>query len=355
LAAGAGVNLLAIFCAEREPNRRWKLPPLDFGHTFLRERLATVHGRYIHNNPDVIASLKRFEPDVVVTGGFNPTHLYAFGYSLLKRVPHVPMTDGTDVSEQGLSSLHRCVRRFVYSRSRAFVASSTGGLRLYTAYGIAPDRCFKSCLCVDNTAFAPPQPRQPQERRYDFLFCGRIEEVKNPLFALDVAVETAKVLGRRIRILFVGAGAQEDALKSAASMHPEKVEAEFRGFADHEALPALYRSARVFLFPSLWDPWGVVVNEAGAAGLPSIVSPHAGAAGELLINNENGFVCQLNAALWAKRAATLLTRDDVWQQFSECSLALVREYTYDNAAAGLLAACRFSVEAHDAGRAPKSS
>lgn len=53
------VRLQVIFCCRREPNRLWDLPPVTFDHVFLRERISTVQGRYIHNNPDVLLALSR--------------------------------------------------------------------------------------------------------------------------------------------------------------------------------------------------------------------------------------------------------------------------------------------------------
>lgn len=332
----------AIFCAEREPNRLWDLERMDFDHLFLRERFISMNGRYIHNNPDVIPALRHFAPDVVITDGFNPTHLYAFGYAWLRGWPHVSMTDGTDVSEQELSRLHKMVRRFVYARSGAFVPASEGGKRLYESYGVPAAHCFTSCLCIDNAAFAP---RQGQDKRFDFIFSGRIEEVKNPLFALQVAVETAKRLGRKVSILIAGTGSQEQSMRDAAAAQADFLHAQFNGFAAQRELPDLYRSARVFLFPSLWDPWGVVANEACAAGLPVLVSPQAGVAGELVRDGENGFVCALDAGMWAEKATLLLSRQHMWEEFSRRSLDLVSGYNYDNAASGIAQACRFSLSA----------
>lgn len=345
------VTLHAIFCTRREPNRQWQLPPLEFDHTFLNEQFATFNGRYIHYTPDVIGKLRHFGPHVIVTGGFNPTHLYAFAYAIWKKIPHVAMTDGTYASEQSLSRLHKAVRRFVYKRTSGYVAASTGGQRLYESYGIAPGRCFRSCLCVDNDAFSPAGSRD--EKRFDFLFCGRMETIKNPFFALNVAQETARRLQRKMRILFVGSGSEEDKLRCAALRCSEFIEAEFNGFAAHHELPSLYRSARIFLFPTQWDPWGVVANEACAAGLPVLVTPDAGSAGELVRDGENGFICELNVNQWAKRAALLLDRPEVWENFSARSLQLVKQYSYENAVNGILAACRhvlLPVEMSKAGR-----
>lgn len=338
-----GVALQVIFCSRREPNRQWDLPSLTFNHVFLRERITTVKGRYIHNNPDVITQLKRFTPDVLVTDQFNPTHLYAFGYALLKGTPHVPMTDGTYLSEQTLSRAHRAVRRFVYARSSAFVAASRGGRKLYESYGIPAERCFLSYLCTDNDLYQ--QTPAPAEKAFDLMFCARMVPEKGPLFALRVAQETAKKLRRRLRILFVGAGSEEARVRTMAALQPDLVEAEFYGFALQKELPRLYRSAKVFLFPTHADVWGVVANEACAAGLPVIVSPYAGVAGELVIDGENGFICPLDEMQWAERAAALLTRPALLDAFSRRSLALVKEYSFDSAADGLLQACRFSLSA----------
>jgi glycosyltransferase involved in cell wall biosynthesis len=332
------VELQVIFCSRREPNRQWKLPPLNFNHIFLRERFVTRGDNFIHNNFDVVSALKRFAPDVVVTTGFNPTYLYAFGYTLATDALHVPMTDGTDVSEEALSTPHKLVRRFVYSRSHAFVAASEGGRRLYESYGIEPDHCFLSCLCIDNEAYLADPP--DEEKKFDFIFCGRIVEAKNPLFALQVASEVARRLGRRVSILFVGSGVQEEQIKNEAAQYPDLIAAEFNGFAAQHELPSLYRSARIFLFPTLADVWGVVANEACAAGLPILVSPHAGVADELVLDGENGFVCELDVGVWAERAELLLSRPAVFQRFARRSRSLVNEYTFETAAHGLVDACR---------------
>lgn len=344
IAAMPDVDLHAVFCSRREPNRRWEVPQMSFKHTFLKERFVARGSNFIHNNPDIFSVLRDIGPDVVVTTGFNPTHLYAFAYCLMKGIPHVPMTDGTDVSEQALSFVHRTIRRFIYARSAAFIAASRGGLRLYRSYGLAPERCFQSCLCIDNRRYAETATQAP---RYDLIFCGRIVEDKNPLFCVQVAASLAMRLGRTVRILFVGNGdpeAEADVRRKAAE-HPGLVEASFHGHAAQHELPALYRSARLFLFPTRADVWGVVANEACAAGLPVLVSPHAGVAGELVVDGENGFVCPLDVEQWAQRAAQLLTDDALYRRFSTRSRDLVRRYTFDHAATGVVDACRHAV--HD--------
>lgn len=346
IAQEPGVELLLIFCCRREPNRLWDLPTMEFAHTFLKERIFTRNGRYIHNNPDVINVLRRHAPEVVVTDGFNPTHLYAFAYAALTRCAHVAMTDGTDASERHLSFMHRSIRRIVYSRTQAYVAASDGGYRLFNQYGIAGSDAFKSCLCVDNGIFrAPAIDAALTEKRFDFIFSGRLEEVKNPLFAIDVAVAASKMLGRKLSIVFAGSGSMDTALKAHAAACAQWVDASFHGFAAQVQLPLLYQSARIFLFPTRWDPWGVVANEACAAGLPVIVSPHAGVAGELVRDHQNGFVCTLDVDVWAGKAAALLNDPALYRRFANASSDMVNDYTYRSATDGLVNACRHALRA----------
>ncbi|HZW12794.1 MAG TPA: glycosyltransferase family 4 protein [Noviherbaspirillum sp.] len=338
LASMADVDLQVIFCSEREPNRQWELPPLRFNHVFLKEHFVARGSNFIHNNPDVIPALKRFAPDVIITTGFNPTYLYAFAYAVIKGIPHVPMTDGTDASEQSLSVWHKLIRRLVYSRSRAFIAASQGGQRLYESYGIPTERCFRSCLCIDNEAYW--RTGTAEEKNHDLIFCGRIVSAKNPLFALEVSRRAAEMLGRKIRVLFVGNGEQKSLVQSEASRLTDFVEATFHGHAAQEDLPALYGSARIFLFPTMGDVWGVVANEACAAGLPVIVSPHAGVAGELVVDGENGFVRPLDVAQWTDCVVHLLRNESTYQRYARKSLVLASRYTFEGAATGIVEACR---------------
>ena len=159
-----------IFCAQKEANRDWVIEHSGFTHTFLKTNYMTWKGRYIHYNPDALSVLKQLKPDVIITTGFNPTHLLAFAYAVLTGKMHIPMTDGTVDSELKLSGLHRLVRRVVYRFSKRFIGASLGALRLYQSYGINTDRFYQSHLCANNTAFTA---LNTTNKSYDLLFSGR--------------------------------------------------------------------------------------------------------------------------------------------------------------------------------------
>jgi glycosyltransferase involved in cell wall biosynthesis len=79
-------------------------------------------------------------------------------------------------------------------------------------------------------------------------------------------------------------------------------------------LQAEYRAADVFVLPSVEDGYGLVTNEAMSAGLPVIVSDHAGSA-EVVRDGENGFVVGArDVAALADRLETLLRDGDLRRQ-----------------------------------------
>lgn len=64
----------------------------------------------------------------------------------------------------------------------------------------------------------------------------------------------------------------------------------FPGFRQIEELPRFYAHAGCFVHPALEEPWGLVINEAMASGLPVLSSSNVGAAEELVIDGENGWL-----------------------------------------------------------------
>lgn len=336
-----GIRLQVFLCAGPAFARKSDLPPIDFGLTVLHGQYMKWSSRLIHSNLEIIQRLKKFAPNVIVTDGFNPTQFYAFIYAQAMNIPHVSMIDETRISIKGIGFMHGALRRLVYARSKAFIAASQGGLALYENYGIPQERCFLSCLCVDNEKFSLSD--DIQRKQFDFIFCDRIEASRNPIFAIEVCVQLAKRLRRKIKILYVGSGDMEEEVKSSALLFPGLVDAEFFGPAAQAQLPDLYRSARLFLLPTKQDLWGVVANEACAAGLPTIVSPYAGVADELVRDGENGFICELDAKLWADKAEYLLSHPESYRIFSERSLSLVNQFNFESAAVGLVAAAQFAM------------
>lgn len=326
------IELCVFFCSGREPDREWDLQDAGYRQVFFKEKFLTYRGRFIHANPDVWARLKAFAPEVIITTGFNPTFLMAYLYALVHGVEHVAMTDGTHFTEQSLSRVHRWVRRWVYGGSRAFIGASQGSFQLYRSYGLSARDFFQSHLCANNAAY---EPVPEQQKRYDFVFSARFVGAKNPIFAMSVAQAVAKCMGRRIRLLMMGSGELDDALREHAQLLREDVEVDFAGFVKQADLPQRYASARVMLFPTQIDTWGVVANEAMAAGVPVLVTPMAGVADDLVLDGVNGRVLPLVLSTWVEAAVQLLQDEQMRLRYAAHGVQHVQNYSYEHAAQGI--------------------
>jgi glycosyltransferase involved in cell wall biosynthesis len=333
------IEFTVIYCAERERNRSWDYGCINHNHIFLKENYNSHGDNYIHKNIDVLYHLKSLDPDIVITTGFNPTHLFAFCFTLLKRKKHIPMTDGTIASESFLTWKHRLARRVVYSLSHAYIGASEESKALYQMYGIK-NSFFKSHLAIMNERF---NKHENDIKKYDLLFSGRFVDGKCPLFIINVLKKLRSRLQRDISILFLGAGPLEDRMHFMLKDYPRSAY-KFYGFASQDDLPALYGSARIFVFPTMNDTWGVVVNEACAAGLPVITTPAAGVAGELVKNDVNGYICDIDEELWCDRLSLLLSDIELCRKFGATSINIVSEYNYKNAAYGILDAVKHAAE-----------
>jgi glycosyltransferase involved in cell wall biosynthesis len=120
-----------------------------------------------------------------------------------------------------------------------------------------------------------------------FVYVGRLWWGKG----LPTLLEAYRQLdaGDRASLLLVGGGPEEDALRRIAADQrlPNVV---FAGFQQQHELPRLYALADVFVFPTLGDPWGLVVEEAMACGLPVISTTEAGEIRDRIRPDETGYV-----------------------------------------------------------------
>lgn len=115
----------------------------------------------------------------------------------------------------------------------------------------------------------------------DILFVGRLQEVKGLKYLLE-AWSRIKTKGNA-NLHIVGKG---DFFKSYSV--PDNVV--IHNFLSQQELASLALKAKSFILPSLSEPWGVVIHEFAAAGLPIITTDVAGASSHLVIDKYNGFI-----------------------------------------------------------------
>lgn len=191
-------------------------------------------------------------------------------------------------------------------RIRRFREALVGG-RWHAEYlaglGFDPGRIHLGYDVVDNQHFsagadaARGQDRESRCRlglpeRY-FYANTRFLPRKNvdALLRAYASYRQGRVMGNdRWHLVVSGSGEREGEWKSLATQLGLGESVHWPGFVQYPDLPAFYGLAGAFVHVAKEEAWGLVLNEAAAAGLPLIVGKRVGAACELMREGENGYL-----------------------------------------------------------------
>jgi glycosyltransferase involved in cell wall biosynthesis len=126
-------------------------------------------------------------------------------------------------------------------------------------------------------------------RGVTFVYVGRIWVGKGLTYLLDAFGELQRRSDREVSLLLVGDGRDEEFLQRRTLTNALQ-NVVFCGFQHDDVLPRYYAASDVFVFPTLGDPFGMVVLEAMACGLPVIATTASGEIGERVVDGVNGFL-----------------------------------------------------------------
>lgn len=126
-----------------------------------------------------------------------------------------------------------------------------------------------------------------------FLFTGTLEPRKNLLVLLDAYAKFRNSTGSIVKLIIVGKkGWKSDPIMDAIENHPFRNDIQLVGYVPREDLPSLYSKAIAFIYPSIYEGFGLPVLEAMACGAPCIVSnssslPEVGRDAALFFHHNN--------------------------------------------------------------------
>ena len=149
-----------------------------------------------------------------------------------------------------------------------------------------------------------------------FLFVGRMMWYKGIRIILD-ALKALRESGKDFRMVFVGGGGDKDEIVDCcASLGLSDRVFFVPPIHDREAIRAWYCRADLFLFPSTFDTNGLVVREAAACALPSVLV-RGSCAAEDVTDGVNGFLIEENAASMAAVLRELLAGREIMKRVGE--------------------------------------
>lgn len=254
---------------------------------FCIKVLRKRHGRlfdywYLHINPGFLAELIRLKPDAVITNEMGFRTLMALVYGSVFGKPVWVCWEGSLHTEKNTGPFKIILRRLMARWARRWISFGEAATEYLLTLGIPAGRILQVQNCVDERWFvdAVATPVHNLNPKPVFLYAGQLINRKGVRYLLDAAA-TVQGEGYRFSLLIVGEGPERARLEQyASSLNLKNVH--FSDPVKSTDMAGIYRSADLFILPTLHDVWGLVVNEALWSGLPVLCSKYAGCARELL-------------------------------------------------------------------------
>jgi glycosyltransferase involved in cell wall biosynthesis len=335
------VGQLRVFASTPiEPNRTWRSYRGELEVTIqrtitLRKRWRDAAGftdiGYVHLPYDTLAQLRRFRPDVIISGELGLRTLLAAIYKRQHEgVRLVVWATVSEHTESGRGLLRSLIRPRLLRYADAVLVNGASGARYVTSLGVPHERVILAPYTTDIAAFETTRRVAAAPPVIRLLFAGMFVERKGLLPFLTVLRRWAEAHPDcRLQFDIAGNGplrGQLAAFDGGAGLAVRVLDA-----VEYERLPDLFASADIFVLPTLADEWGVVVNEAMAAGLPVLGSRHSQAVEELVADDETGwtFTPENETSIFSALDRALLTCVETRQQMGTCARHRVRELTPD--------------------------
>lgn len=269
---------------------------------------------------------------IIICGYSSPTQMLAIAWLRARKIPYYMEVDGGRIRED--SPLKLRFKRYLVRGAAGYFGTGEATTDYLCYYGADRDRVYTypfTSLWASDLSAAPATAEEKQALRRELgipeervvLAVGRVDYLKGP----DVLIDAASSLLSGTGVYLVGGEPTED-LKQRTENLPG---VHFVGFRKKDALAKYYRAADVLAMPTRTDVWGLVINEAMAAGLPVVSSDACVAGLELVKNAENGYVVPTGDAGELARRLNEVLGGDLYAM-GQASLKRIRPYTYENMA-----------------------
>lgn len=245
------------------------------------EWIDALYTKDDYDGQGILSIVQQFDPQAVLMSGWMDSAYLDVARNLRKGGTLV--IAGSDSQWRGTARQHfgsLVAPWFLHSAIDVMWVTGERQRQLAKRLGYRGSNCWSGFYACNWDRFAIAyHAAGPRSKR--FLYVGRYVQVKG----IEVLVEAYAKYRQQVKdpweLHCVGTGAYRDLLRGQKGVRD-------RGFVQPDDLPDLMAEAGAFVLPSHWEPWGVVVQEAAAAGLPLLCSEACGAAVHLLQDGYNG-------------------------------------------------------------------
>ena len=335
-----------------EPNRSWQ-PNWEGLNVTVQKNLTLQrtwrhpHGfsepLYVHIPYDTIWLLSQKQPDVIISGemGFR-TLQSALYHKFNSQSKLILWATVSEYSEQGRGKLRERLRRWLVPQADAVVVNGQSGARYVSQFGITDEQIFPAPYTTDISPFLSVPLARDIDQAYRLLYVGQLVERKGIEGFLSALVRWG--VGhpdRKVEFWLVGDGTLRSTLEQFSV--PANLSLRFLGNVPYNELAQVYAQAGIFVFPTLADEWGLVANEAMAAGLPVLGSLYSQSVEELVVEGETGWTFRADRDVEMDSALekVLATPGEVLEQMRVTARSRIRDLTPDFVADQILQAIRY--------------
>lgn len=354
LAERPELDLTVLYAATTVAGRPWSV---ESRHRSVFLRGISVPGarRLIRHDypvtPGVTRALQAAQPDVVVVSGWSTFAAQAaITWSRARRIPYVIHVESHDLEPR--ASWRRAVKATIVPRilrrASSLLVVGSAARDSVIARGATPERVRVFANTVDVSTWARRADELAAKRAVGRAEAGLADDdvvvlcVARlvPEKGIDTLARAIAATGdERLVLLVAGQGPELERLLDLCS--ELGLRSSMGGNFPADELAEQYVEADVFALLSRHEPWGVVVNEAAASGLPLVLSDRVGAARDLLVDGENGFVVPADDVDATAAALKRLADDpELRRSMGTRSRELVRDWGYEPSVESFVAAVR---------------
>lgn len=315
---------------------------LDEKHPKLSRLLGSSRAAAL----SLLGELRRARPDYLIIYGYTlAPQTLAILYAVASSTPFAVIGDANIYADRA-SGWRRAAKslwlRWVVRGAAAIIYIGTANRRFWERYGARGERLFAARYAVDNEYFARAaeserEAAREMRRRFGidgrtvFLYVGRLIARKN----VDLLIRAAKEMGgEQIAVVIAGDGEERSRLEALAA-GDGRVPVIFAGAVAQADLPRYYAMADALVLPARDEPWGLVINEAMAAGLAIVAHRSCGAAVDL-VDEKNGTLLDAFSVEEMVGALRRIARDrGELERMKESSRARIEGWTIEGAARGI--------------------
>ncbi|MBC7407532.1 MAG: glycosyltransferase family 4 protein [Arcicella sp.] len=290
----------------------------------------------------IIKAIRVFKPDIVnLTGYYDYASWAVLFYCKMSSIKTILSNEST-ADDHARNKFKEFFKSLIIKQFDGYFNFGTLSKNYLLGLGAKSEKMLANRNCVDNKAlksiYQNCLPKRIERQKSlnlaskNFIFVGRLIDYKNLFLFLEAFRIAQSKLNEDWGIIILGDGEQKSDLQQFVK-EKDIQHVCFQQGVSFRQVPEYLALSNALVLPSYSEPWGLVVNEAMACGLPVIVSEKCGCAIDLIKNGENGYIFSPNNVEQLTTILLKFMNQEVdLKQMGQISEKIIREYSPENVA-----------------------